>query len=96
MVGHVRQRSMREQRVGGDRATWPARIGAQVRALRNRLGLSQTELAQAIGSTAQSVARLEAGRGARGPTVARLDQIARALGTELVITFARPARSPRR
>lgn len=67
--------------------TWAARVGAKVRDLRLMHGISQGELAAAIGSTAQSVARLEAGRGARGPTVERLHQIASAFGAELVVAF---------
>lgn len=66
--------------------------GMLVLALRRRLALSQTAFARKIGSTAQSVARLESGRTARGPTVERLERIAKACGAELEIRFRLPRR----
>jgi ribosome-binding protein aMBF1 (putative translation factor) len=60
-------------------------LGERVRALREKAGLSQRELASRMGATQSAVARLEAG-GAE-PTLPTLRRLAGALGRTLVIDF---------
>jgi transcriptional regulator with XRE-family HTH domain len=64
-------------------------LGAEVRALRERRGLTQRQLAQALGWDQPQVARLEAG--AVTPNLATLQLLADRLG--LVITVA-PSAAP--
>lgn len=64
-------------------------LAARVRQARERLGMTQRELATLIGSTQPAVARLEAG--GVSPSLATLRRIASALGLELVVQF-RPRR----
>ncbi len=52
---------------------------------RNRVGLSQEEVAKNLGTTQSAVARLESGRVT--PTLKTLFKYARATGLELVIGF---------
>jgi transcriptional regulator with XRE-family HTH domain len=52
---------------------------------RNRVGLTQAELARKMGTTQPVLARLEGGR-AR-PSMRTLDRLARATGTRLLIKF---------
>lgn len=59
-----------------------------VKEARRRAELTQAQLAARIGTTQSAVARLE--RGDSSPSLARLTQIARACGLELVPTL-RPA-----
>jgi predicted transcriptional regulator len=54
-----------------------------VRQARERLGITQAELAARIGSTQPAIARLEAG--GVSPSLATLRRIAAALGMELVV-----------
>jgi transcriptional regulator with XRE-family HTH domain len=60
-------------------------LGLRVRAAREAKGLSQTGLAQLVGTTQSAIARLEGG--ASRPTVASLRRIAGALDLELSIDF---------
>lgn len=53
-----------------------------LRTSRTRSGLSQRQLAAAAGTSQPAVAAIESGR--KQPTVATLDRLLRALGTELV------------
>jgi transcriptional regulator with XRE-family HTH domain len=55
---------------------------ALLRIARNRAGLSQRALASAAGTSQPAVAAIESGR--KQPTVATLDRLLRATGTELV------------
>lgn len=72
----------------------PLVIGKRIRAARERLGWSQTELAQRAGSVASYQSRLEAGQFER-PSVERLSAIARALGVTLAeLTDAAPPLPP--
>ena len=64
-------------------------LAARVRSAREKLGISQAELAARIGSTQPAVARLEAG--GVSPSLDTLHRVADALGLELVVEF-RPAR----
>lgn len=60
-----------------------------LRTTRTRSGLSQRALAAAAGTSQPAVAAIESGR--KQPTVATLDRLLRALGTELVA--AEPAQA---
>ena len=63
-------------------------LGRQLRALREKRGLSQTELARILGVRQQNVSMAE-GRCGRGATfrVETLEQFAWALNADLVIEF---------
>ncbi|GIG60816.1 hypothetical protein Lfu02_51880 [Longispora fulva] len=60
-------------------------LGRAVRELRERLGWTQTRLAEASGMTQSAVARFEAG--GTTPTLAVLERLARALGVDLSVEF---------
>jgi DNA-binding XRE family transcriptional regulator len=75
-----------ERRAGNDRASRAIRIAFEIRALRERKGLSQRQLAELVGTTQSAIARLEAGR--NSPSLPTLDRIASALGAEVTISFA--------
>lgn len=64
-------------------------LGAGVRAERERLGFTQTELAKRMGTTQPTIARLEAGGVA--PSLDTLRRAANALGLELVVEFREQA-----
>lgn len=64
-------------------------LGARVRAERERLGLTQTELAEKMGTTQPTIARLEAG--GVTPSLDTLHRAADALGLELVVDFRQQA-----
>lgn len=68
---------------GYERARRSYEFAEQVRALRVRAGISQSELARRIGTTQSAVARLEGG--GVFPTIATLERVAEALGAELVV-----------
>jgi DNA-binding XRE family transcriptional regulator len=74
-----------ERRAGYDRASRAIRIAFEIRALRERKGLSQRQLAELVGTTQSAIARLEAGR--NSPSLPTLDRIANALGAEVIISF---------
>ena len=57
----------------------------KIRKLREKAGLTQTELAQLMGSTQPAIARLETGGG--NPNLDTLNKIAAAIGYEVSITF---------
>lgn len=61
----------------------PAQLPAMLRSLRQQAGLTQTQLAERLGISQQSYARLEAKPGA--VSVERLSKVLRALDAELVI-----------
>jgi len=60
-------------------------LGIRVRTERERRGITQSELAERMGTTQPSVARLEAG--GVSPSLGTLHRVAGALGLELVIDF---------
>jgi ribosome-binding protein aMBF1 (putative translation factor) len=64
-------------------------LGARVRAERERLRLTQTELAEKMGTTQPTIARLEAG--GVTPSLDTLHRAADALGLELVVDFRQQA-----
>jgi HTH-type transcriptional regulator / antitoxin HipB len=59
--------------------------GEQVREEREAAGLTQAELAAAVGTSQPAIARLEAG--GVSPTLDTLSRVAEALGLELVVEF---------
>jgi len=64
-------------------------LGARVRFERERLGLTQSELAERMGTSQPTIARLEAG--GVTPSLDTLHRAAEALGLELVVDFRRQA-----
>jgi len=72
-----------ERRVGYRQAKAAFELAERVRQARERLGITQAELAQRIGSTQPAMARLEAGGST--PSFDTLRRIAAALGLELVV-----------
>ena len=77
------------RRVGYRQAKEAFALADRVRQARERVGLTQAELASRIGSTQPAVARLEAG--GTTPSFATLRRIATALGFDLVVEL-RPRR----
>jgi predicted transcriptional regulator len=69
------------RRRGYERAGRAIRIALELRALREKKGLSQRELAERVGTTQSAIARLEAG--SVSPSLPTLDKIAHALGAEV-------------
>ena len=67
------------------------RLGAQLVALRTRLGLTQVRLAHATGVHQSEISRME--RGVGNPTQGTLDRLGKALGASL--TIASPTTAPR-
>jgi len=60
-------------------------LASAVIAVRNRVGLTQRELARRMGTTQPVVARLESGR--TRPSMRTLERLARATGSRLLIRF---------
>lgn len=79
----------KERRAGYAEARNAFELGARVRAERETLGLTQAELADRMGTTQPTVARLEAG--GVTPSLDTLHRAADALGLELVVDFRQPA-----
>ena len=76
--GETRRRGYQEAKDAFD-------LGVRVRSERERLGLTQAELAQRMGTTQPTVARLEAG--GVTPSLDTLHRAADALGLELIVDF---------
>jgi predicted transcriptional regulator len=74
-----------ERQHGYDRAGRAIRLATELRALREKKGLSQRQLAELVGTTQSAIARLEGGR--ISPSLPTLDRIAAALGAEVTVTF---------
>ena len=72
-----------ERRAGYRQAKEAFELAERVRQARERLGITQAELASRIGSTQPAIARLEAGGST--PSFDTLRRIAVALGLELVV-----------
>jgi HTH-type transcriptional regulator / antitoxin HipB len=68
-----------------------AAVGSSIRAARERIGLSQTALADRLDVTPAYLNKLEAGRA--NPTVGSLARVATALGCRLKIGFEPAERS---
>lgn len=62
-----------------------ANVALAVTRLRGRLGLTQTEFAEKVGTTQSVVARLESGR--HGIQISLFNRIAEAIGTDWQVTF---------
>jgi len=70
------------------------RLAQQLKAMREKAGLSQKQLAERVRTKQPSIARLE---GARAwPKLDLLQRVARALGAEMVVSFRRPHAAGRR
>lgn len=84
----VRDRRMREPgaQAAYDAARLAIELGASVRALRERHGWSQSELARRAGMTQSAVARFESG--GTVPTIPVLERLAHALDADLVVRVA--------
>lgn len=68
----------RAKRAGSE--TPAAKVGRRIRERREALGLSQAEVARAAGIDFATFSKLENGKsGSRGPTLARLYQVAEVL-----------------
>lgn len=78
-----------EFRKGYDSAERAYQLAVKVRKLREKAGLTQTELAQLMGSTQPAIARLEAGGG--NPNIETLNKMAGAIGYEVNVTFKKIA-----
>lgn len=63
--------------------------GRAIREMRRDLGVTQSELAKRLGTSAPYVSALETGRA--NPTVGQLWAVANALGVELHLSFRQPA-----
>ena len=61
-------------------------IGLQVRALREKAGLTQAELAKRLKISQQVISRIESGE-VNNPTVSTLERIAKATGNHLRLEF---------
>jgi transcriptional regulator with XRE-family HTH domain len=70
------------------------RLGQRIAELRRDRGLTQVQLARAVGSSMEFISRLE--RGVNAPSVAWLEGLARALKVEVVDLFAFPSRKRKR
>jgi DNA-binding XRE family transcriptional regulator len=84
---------LRERLAGVEDGWFFGQIADQVTERRHELGLSQTELAELVGTTQSAIARLE--RGGRPPRIDTLLRIANALDCELRVEL-RPRSMPRR
>lgn len=73
------------RRRGYEKAGRAIRIAFEIRALREKKGLSQRELAERVGTTQSAIARLETGN--ISPSLPTLDKIAAALGAEVSLTI---------
>ncbi|MGH2718152.1 MAG: helix-turn-helix domain-containing protein [Actinomycetota bacterium] len=68
-------------------------LGARVRELRSAAGLTQTHLADLVGTRQPNIARIEAGGGT--PRLETLQRIADALGVPFAVTLGPPPRRRR-
>lgn len=78
--------------VGEPRSADAAGIGARLRDLRGRRGLSLRQLAKEIGASPSLLSQVENGKVT--PSVDTLSQLARALGTQVGAFFGTPAAVP--
>src|SRR5215210_2218324 len=73
------------RRHGYEKADRAIRLAVEIRALREKKGLSQRELAERVGTTQSAIARLEGGN--ISPSLPTLDKIAHALDAEVNLSF---------
>lgn len=76
-------------RKGFNRELQRLKIGHQILTIRERLGITQKELARRIGTSQGAITRLESGNYA-GYSLKTLEKIALATGAELELTFRLP------
>src|SRR5437667_8630542 len=72
-------------------------LGLRIAAIRRAAGLTQTDLAERIGTKQPSISKIESGRVV--PTLPVLDRIGRAVGSPLVVTLGvdtEPGKAERR
>jgi DNA-binding XRE family transcriptional regulator len=74
-----------ERRHGYETARRAIRLAFEIRALREKKGLSQRQVAELTGTTQSAIARLEGGH--ISPSLTTLDRIATALGAEVTVTI---------
>ena len=74
-----------ERRHGNEHAGRAIRLAFEIKALREKKGLSQRQLAELVGTTQSAIARLEGGR--ISPSLPTLDRIANALDAELTVSL---------
>lgn len=86
LARQLRDRRFREP---FEKETTRLEVGIQVAKLRERRGLSQTELAALLHTSAPAISRLE--RGTVSPTLQTLDRVAKALEARLEVRL-RPVR----
>jgi ribosome-binding protein aMBF1 (putative translation factor) len=81
-------------RAAYDRTRRLYELGDEVRALRRKRGLTQTELAKLAATSQAAIARIEAA--GPEPRLSTLERIGHALGVDLVVTFRKrkPLASP--
>lgn len=86
----VRDQRLRrpEARAAYEDARLAYEIGRQVRELREAQELSQSQLAERLGTTQSVIARLEAG-GSK-PTLRTLERVAAALGVRIHVQLGKP------
>lgn len=81
-------------RRGYEEARLAYELSAQVRAAREARGLSQSQLADRMGTQQSVIARLEAG--GISPTLPTLKRVADALGMELTVGFDEPEKATKK
>ena len=74
-----------ERHHGYEHAGRAIRLAYEIRTLREKKGLSQSQLAELVGTTQSAIARLEGGR--ISPSLPTLDRIANALDAELTVSL---------
>ena len=70
------------------------KLGKRIAELRRNRGLTQVQLARAVGGSVEFISRLE--RGVNAPSVAWLEDFAKALKVEVVDLFTFTGRKPTR
>jgi transcriptional regulator with XRE-family HTH domain len=81
-----------QKRFCQDRVPCVQMLGRRLRALRAAAGRTVASVAADAGLSVPYIANLENGRG--NPTLAALDRLARALGTELSVDLGQPGSAP--
>ncbi len=81
-------------RQGYEEARLAYELSVRVKTAREAKGLSQSQLAERMGTQQSVVARLEAG--GITPTLPTLKRVADALGTKLIVGFDEPIKSAKR
>ena len=84
---------LRKRLAGAENGWFFAAVAGQVAERRRELGMSQQELARAVGTTQSAIARLEGG--GRPPRIDTLLRIAEALGCDLIVELRPRARKKR-